>query len=221
MDPSDLDVAPLFQALSPSSRALLVERGVERSVPAGSVLWRAGEASRGLYVLLGGRVRAVRERDGREVVVHRAGPGATLGEIPLFDEHGYPATLVADTEATFLVVGRALLATMVVREPGVAWRLLEALGRRVRELADRLEGVAAGSARSRLATYLLGRTPDTEGVFVLGMTQESLAAELGTVREVVARGLSDLVAEGILSRVGRARYRLEDSDALEMRALGG
>ena len=43
-------------------------------------------------VLLQGRVRAVRVRDGRETVLHRSGPGATLGEVPLFDGGDYPAT---------------------------------------------------------------------------------------------------------------------------------
>lgn len=221
MDPSDLDGVSLFRGVSPAARALLSDRGVVRSCAAGTVVWRAGAPSRGLYVLLRGRVRAVRVRDGREVVVHRSGPGATLGEIPLFDEGGYPATLVAETDTTFLVVDRALLENLVVREPAVAWRLLETLGGRVRELADRLEAVTAGSVASRLAAYILERAADSPGDFVLGMTQQGLAAELGTVREVVSRGLADLVSEGVLARTGRARYRLERPAVLRARASVG
>lgn len=218
MIPPELDALPLFQGTSEETRRLLAERGVVRTYAAGSVVWHAGDPARGLHVLLEGRVRVVRERDGREIVVHRAGSGATLGEIPLFDGGGYPATLLTTSPATFLVVDRRLLDDVIRREPVVAERLLETLGGRVRELAERLEGVAAGSVASRLAAFLVERASASEADFTLGMTQEALAAELGTVREVVSRALADLVADGVLSRVGRARYRLERVSALESRA---
>lgn len=123
-------------------------------------------------MLLEGAVRAVRTRHGRELVVHRAGPGATLGEIPLFDGGGYPATLIADRDCVFLVLERELLLDIMGRDPGLAWRMLE-----------------------------------------------TLAAELGTVREVVARTLADLVRSGLLERAGRARYRVVDARGL--RRLAG
>jgi CRP/FNR family transcriptional regulator, anaerobic regulatory protein len=219
MGAHDLDDAPLLRGLSSATRVLLAERGIERSYDVGSVIWRAGDVAHGIYIVLEGRVRAVREHDGREVVVHRSGPGATLGEIPLFDGRGYPATLRAETRARLLFVDRRLLEHVLERDAAVAWRLLETLGGRVRELARRLESVAAGSVGSRLATYLLSRAGGGDGVFTLGMTQEALSSELGTVREVVARALGELVAEGVLARVGRARYRVLDRKALERRAV--
>jgi DNA-binding IclR family transcriptional regulator len=46
------------------------------------------------------------------------------------------------------------------------------------------------------------------------MTQTQLAHELGTVREVVARGLADLVHAGMLERAGRARFTVTDGAGL-------
>lgn len=208
-------IAP-FRVLGQASLELLVRRGVPREYRAGATVWRAGSEAGGLHVLLRGEVRVVRERSGREVVVHRAGPGSTLGEIPIFDGGGYPATLVAETDTRFLVVDRRLLEALVQREPAFAWALLEGLGRRVRNLATRLEAQAVDPVRTRLASVILEQAGRAEGdEFGLGMTQEAMARELGTVREVVSRTLAALVASGVLDRVGRARYRVEDPRALE------
>lgn len=53
------------------------------------MLFAEGEPCRGLYILVEGRVelRQVSPR-GREQVLHTEGPGATLGEAPLFDRGG-------------------------------------------------------------------------------------------------------------------------------------
>lgn len=220
MDLHDLDDVPLLRGVSSATRALLAERAIERFHAHGSVIWREGSPARGIHILIEGRVRAVREHDGREVVVHRSGSGATLGEIPLFDGHGYPATLLAETDARLLFVDRPLLEHALAREPLLAWRLLETLGGRVRELANRLESLAAGSVGSRLAAYVLSQAGTGSEALTLGMTQEALAAELGTVREVVARALGELVSDGVLGRVGRARYLIRDRKALE-RLSGG
>lgn len=219
-DPLPLSDVPLFRGLPADVLAGLRARGVLRRVSAGSVVWLAGAEASGLWVLLAGRARAVRQRDGREVVVHRAVPGDTLGEIPLFDGGGYPATLLADTDATFLVVPRLALDEAMRREPALAWRLLAHLGARVRRLADRIEGQVAGSVEERLAAWLLRRDATGNRDFDLGMTQEALAAELGTVREVLSRALTDAVRDGLVERTGRARYRVLDRRALEARAGG-
>lgn len=221
MDPETLRSVPLFRDTRPEVLELIAQRGRVRAWPSGSVIWRAGEAPKGLHVLLEGRVRIVRERGGREVVLHHAEAGATLGEIPLFDGGGYPATLITESAARLLVIQRPLLEAAIRQDPGIAFALLETLGRRVREVSARLEAVTTGAVRSRLVRHLLERNAaGGGGDFTLGMTQAALARELGTVREVVARCLTALVSEGGLVRVGRARYRIRDRRRLGESAFG-
>jgi CRP/FNR family transcriptional regulator len=210
-----LNALPVFQGVSHETLGAVADRALVKDVAAGSLVWRAGTKATGLYILLRGRARVVRHRQGREVVVHRAGPGATLGEIPLVDGGAYPATLIAESDSTFLVIDRPLLDHLMARDTALAWNLLEALGRRVRELADRLEAVTAETVEARLARHLLARHQDAGGqAFSLGMTQAALARELGTVREVVARCLTRLVRAGALERTGRGRYRVADEHEL-------
>jgi DNA-binding transcriptional regulator LsrR (DeoR family) len=55
--------------------------------------------------------------------------------------------------------------------------------------------------------------------FNLGMTQAQLAEELGTVREVVVRGLAQLRRDGIIAAAGRGRYVISNRDGLTDLAL--
>lgn len=216
VDPDALRGLPLFRDLGSASLELVSRRAVVRPYRGGSTVWHAGGEADGLHILLEGSVRAVRYRGGREVVVHRAAPGATLGEVPLFDGEGYPARLVAETDVRFVVLRRVDLEELLAQDPAVAWTLLEGLARRVRELAQRLEAVTADPVRTRLAAHLLERARGAgDGGFTLGMTQEALARDLGTVREVVARTLASLVSSGVIQRVGRATYRTTDRERLE------
>jgi CRP-like cAMP-binding protein len=68
---------------------------------------------------------------------------------------------------------------------------------------------------ARVAAFLERRAAMADGdSFTLGMTQEELAEELGTVREVIVRSLAGLRHEGAIASVGRGHFRVLDSAAL-------
>jgi DNA-binding IclR family transcriptional regulator len=69
--------------------------------------------------------------------------------------------------------------------------------------------------RARLIEFLLNRKPARgTDTITLGMTQQALAEDLGTVREVVARELRALVRSGLVESLDRGRYRIVDAAAL-------
>jgi predicted ArsR family transcriptional regulator len=53
------------------------------------------------------------------------------------------------------------------------------------------------------------------------MTQQALAEELGTVREVVSRELRALVAAGVVETLGGGRLRIVNPEALRQRSRPG
>jgi CRP-like cAMP-binding protein len=155
-------------------------------------------------------------------VLHEEGPGGTLGEVPLFERDGYPATAVAAEHTTCLVLGRDAIAAAMRADPELAWRFLARLAARVRTLVERIDGLAARSVPQRLAALLAARH-ETSGrardPVSLGGTQQEVAEELGTVREVVVRAVRTLCAAGAIEPLGRGRYRVRDADRL--RELAG
>ena len=190
------------------------------------MLFAEGEPCRGLYILMEGRVelRQVSPR-GREQVLHTEGPGAALGEAPLFDHGGYVASAVAAMPTRALFVPRAEVIALLRRHPAIAVSLLETMARRVRRFADLAGSLTFLPVHERLAHYIVTAAGEpghsvAPGLTVdLALTQEQLAARLGTVRELVARAFSQLAARGVITRK-RARIVIRDPAGLAALARG-
>jgi len=200
--------------LSAAARRELAARRVTRRFSSEEVLWKRGDEPRGLFIVLEGAVRVVRGSGGRQYVLHREGPGGTLGEVPLFGGGTYPATVIAEEPTECLVLSLQSIEAAVARDPRLATLLLGRLSGRVRELANRLDRVTTQPVSQRLAAYLLRRHEETGGPFSLGQSQTKVAEDLGTVREVIVRELRALVANGTIRRVGTARYLVTSEKSL-------
>jgi CRP/FNR family transcriptional regulator len=155
-------------------------------------------------------------------VFHTEGPGAALGEAPLFDGGGYIASAVALEATRVLFLPRSVLIDLCHRRPAVALAILKTLARRVRNFASLVSDLAFRPVSERLARHLTAATiePIKRGTSVdLALTQSQLAARLGTVRELVARAFSHLENSGVISR-DRSRITILDPDRLAALARG-
>jgi CRP/FNR family transcriptional regulator len=188
----------------------------------GEALFEEGEPCRGLLIVAEGRVeiRQISLR-GREQVFHTEGPGATLGEGPLFDEGGYIASAVALAPTRVLFLPRAEIRRVCQRHPAVALAMLKTMARRVRHFAGIVSDLAFRPVTERLARHLNTAVtgPMKPGTCIeLTLTQAQLAARLGTVRELVARAFSQLEASGVIAR---DRSRVTIRDPARLAALAG
>ncbi len=213
----------LFEGIGAAGRRELAARAVQRRFGAGEVLYTQGSPARGLFVILEGRVRVMRGTRGRPHLLHEEGPGGTLGEVPLFDGGGYPATAIARTETRCVVYTPQAIAAAMAADPKVGWAIARSLAGRVRGLVERLDRLAARHVTARVAAVVLARHRAAGGggggaAFTLDQTHQQLAEELGTVREVVVRGLRALRRRGVIASAGRGRYRVTDARGLEAAA---
>jgi CRP-like cAMP-binding protein len=212
-----------FASLPASELQRLAGRCTTRSLAAGERLFEEGEPCRGLVIIAEGRVeiRQISLR-GREQVFHAEGPGAALGEGPLFDGGGYIATAAALTPTRVLSLPRAEVMALCRRHPDVALAMLEAMARRVRHFAGIIGDLAFRPVTERLARHLHSAVagPIKPGARVdLTLTQAQLAARLGTVRELVARAFAQLEKGGVISR-DRTRVIIRDPARLAALARG-
>lgn len=216
IDSSRIAKLPLFEAAPATAVAAIAAHATECSFAKDQVLYNAGTPSKGLYVVLEGRVRVVRAGDRRQHVVHTESAGGTLGEVPLFDGGMYPATAIAAEATRCLVLDREAIRGAINASPDVAFVFLGRLAARVRALVDRLDDRSARSVNARLGEFLLSRPRrrDSETIS-LGMTQTALAEELGTVREVVVRALRDLARLELIAARGQGRYEILDRPGIE------
>jgi CRP-like cAMP-binding protein len=221
VDPSTLRRHPLLADAATPVIDLLARRALAKRWNARQVIFRRGDPPYGLVLILEGRVRVSRERDGRRQLLHIEEAGGCLGEVPVVDNHPMPATAIAAEATHAIIVSPEVLRAAVMLDPKLALKLLAGLAQRVRGLADRLERMTLHGVGMRLAAALLERAGRSRGqTLSLGMSQEQFAEELGTVREVLVRELRLLVQARILVRLGAGKFEVRRADALQAIAIG-
>jgi CRP-like cAMP-binding protein len=192
-----------------------------RHFAAGEILFREGSAASSIFILLDGHVEVSRSRDARAYVLHHERPGGTLGEVPVFSGTTYLATATAVLATACLSVSSGAARRLVAKDAALAAWVIDRLGARIVELVRRVDSATAMSTAQRVARYLLERSARADRErFRLGMSQEDLARELGTVREVISRTLSRLSDDEIIERHAGGWFSVIDSDRLRDCANG-
>ena len=212
---------PIFAGLSESELSFLNQRTVPRHYSAGEMVFTEGEPCIGLYVVESGQIRIFKSSAaGREQVLSIEGPGGSVAELPVFDGGNYPASVAAIEPATLLFVSKQDFQALCLTHPQVALKVLRVVGARLRRLVGIIEELSFTTVRSRLVSFLLRTAqkdgkPTPEGLQIeLPSSNQELASQIGTVRELVSRNLSRLQSEGIIQIDGRVVV-IHDPNALE------
>jgi CRP/FNR family transcriptional regulator, cyclic AMP receptor protein len=212
---------PLFASLTDREMQALAGRVSNRRFERGALLFSEGDSCTGLFLVASGKVRIFKlSAEGREQVLAVEGPGSSFAELPVFDGGNYPASASALESAEVLFISRKDFQNFCREHPDVALKVIAVVGSRLRRLVGIIEDLSFTTVRQRLIALLLrlaeaSGTCSKEGVRVeLTKTHQDLAAELGTVRELVSRNLSRLQAEGFLDVDGR-RIVLKDIEGLK------
>jgi CRP/FNR family transcriptional regulator, dissimilatory nitrate respiration regulator len=183
----------------------------------GEALFLQGDKARGLYVLRSGRVKVfISSPQGRQQILHLAGPGESVGEVAVFCGETYPATAEALARTEVLVIPKQALLEMIIQEPETAMAFLAGLSRRLREFANRIADLSLLDVSGRLASYLLYQSRDQppEQPVSLGMSKAQLASLLGTVPETLSRALQRLARDHLISLHAQS-VLINDRDALQ------
>jgi len=200
----------VFAGLTEGELTFLARRTMPRRYSSGEMVFAEGEPCSGLYVIESGNVRIFKSSpQGREQVLSIDGAGSSIAEIPVFDGGVYPASAVAIDDATLLFVSKQDFQALCLEHPQVPLKVLRVVGARLRRLVGIIEELSFTTVRHRLANYLLreahksGKRSAAGVEITLPITNQELAAQIGTVRELVSRNLSRLQAEGLLKIDGR------------------
>lgn len=201
---------PIFSGLAPAEMDFLARNTVSRSYDAGQAVFHEGDPCAGLYVVAAGHVRIFKTSvGGREQVLSIEGPGSSVAELPVFDGGTYPASVTAVNDATLLFLSKRAFQELCLAHPQVALKVLKVVGGRLRRLVGIIEELSFTTVRHRLAAFLLrlarreGSNDGQELVATLPENNQEIAAQIGTVRELVSRNLSRLQSEGLIEIEGR------------------
>jgi len=200
----------IFSGLTEGELKFLAQRAVSRRFSPGEIVFSEGEPCAGMYVVESGHVRIFKSSaGGREQVLNIEGPGSSVAELPVFDGGNYPASVSAVDDATLLFVSKQDFQALCLAHPQVALKVLRVVGARLRKLVGIIEELSFSTVRHRLASFLVRQAKKGkragQGIEVtLPASNQELAAQIGTVRELVSRNLSRLQAEGLIHIDGRS-----------------
>jgi CRP-like cAMP-binding protein len=214
-----LRVFPLFARLPDSVLAAVADMALLQERGAGAVIQIEGDEPEAMYLVLRGQVKILRASpSGREQVIHIAAPGQYINMVPLLDRGPNPATVQALTDATLLAFPAEPVQALMAREPAFTMALLADLAARQRRLVGLVDDLALHTVQSRLAKLLLTRAEASErGLPVPPMTQADMAAQLGTVREMVSRTLRTFEGLGLIE-TRQGTIVVKDRTGLEQKA---
>lgn len=125
-----LRAVPLFQNCSQKELEKIAKAGDEVSMPAGSLIVDQGQTGREAFVVLSGTV--VVKRNGKKVA--SLGPGAVVGELSLLDHGPRTATVICETDCTFLLLSQREFMATVDEIQTLSHKLLMTLAGRIRDL---------------------------------------------------------------------------------------
>ncbi|SCG67980.1 Crp/Fnr family transcriptional regulator [Micromonospora coxensis] len=198
-------VGTFLANLSPTARDALTRAGRRQVYPAGTALFHQGDPSRHVVLIGEGWVKVTSySRQGWEALLAIRGPGDILGELSAVDGRPRLATVSGLTRVTATVLTAEQLQDCLTAWPEIALSLLRHLASSLREADNRRVEYGSSNGDSRLVVLLVELlekhgVPSPEGVVLdLPLTQQDLAASVGTSREVVARTLRVLRQRDVL-----------------------
>ncbi len=197
---------PLFQGLGVAELARIAAGTTRHKVARGEVLFRQGDAVRGLHAVIYGRIALIAlAAGGRERLADVVGPGRSFGEAIMFLEKPYIVTARAVTDSLVVRVASETIFAELDRNPLLARRIIASLAEKLHAHVRELDTYSPGLGRRRFAAWLVRLTPEPSGAatVVLPITKRAIASKLNMSAEYLSRVLGELVQEGLIEVRGR------------------
>ncbi len=144
----------LFAGLAPESLFAILDLLEVKDYPAGSCVFRQGDAPDAMYVIVKGTLRVTQSRrSGREVPLDELGPPESFGALGIIESKPRSTTNIALTDTRLLALSRTDFQSLLKVHPQVSLNMMRLLSRRVRR-ARRDAAVARSTSFFRGMTIL-------------------------------------------------------------------
>jgi CRP/FNR family cyclic AMP-dependent transcriptional regulator len=179
---------------------------------AGEVLFAAGDAGDGCYLLDRGLLKVMLTSSrGEERTIAILGPGAVVGELSMIDGRPRSASVVALNDCLLRFTSGDAFAKCMATHPEAYQALVAILAFRLRQADDGLAATTFLSVKGRVARALVELaeyvgTPSSTGQIVLHekISLADVAAMAGVARENVSRVMSEWRRRNLIT--GSTRY---------------
>lgn len=201
-----------MQPITASDLQQYAREGRSLSAPDGTCLFKPGDDSSAFLIVTAGAVRVEQTNSsGRTIVLYRveAGESCVLTTTSLLSHKPYVGYGYAEGAVTALAISSEKFQQLLRNDPRFQQLVFGGFAARVGELTNVIDELLEHRTDLRLARWLASHSTGP-----INMTQQELAQELGTAREVVSRTLKSFEGRGWIS-LGRGSVTVRDSAALQ------
>ena len=199
-----LEKVSLFAGL-PAAEIESVERvSIKKSYKKHTIILDQGDETSSLYVILSGSIKVfLADENGKEIVLSNMGPGEYFGELALMGETQRSASVMTQEDSQFAVISKSALKTCLANNPDMAFNIINGLMNRISYLTHKVSDLGLRDVYGRVASLLQQRAQNAAGEQITcKMTQQDIANEVGSSREMVSRIFKDLKTGGYISIEG-------------------
>ncbi len=199
--------------LLPGDLTALAGTLVAKQCHSGTVLFAAGEAPSGVWIVRQGQIELSVGSGRRRAVVDVLRPGDVDGDIPMLLDMPLAYTARTLTDATCLYLDRDTFESLLATHPAIARRWLSSVAQRVSAGQGRLIGMLGQPLPAQVARLLLEEAVDGS----VELAQRTLAAMLGVQRPSLNKILKELERDGLIA-IRYAVIDITDPERLGHRA---
>jgi CRP-like cAMP-binding protein len=217
--------AELFDGLASAVLAEIAQLGQVKTLSRGTRLFAQGTKVERCHALVTGCVRIAQSGpEGGQVLVRFVGPGEIFGTVALFTDRHYPADATTVIDSVEISWAESALLELIQRYPQIALNLVKVIGKRLREMQERLRELATQRVDQRIAHALLrladrGVSPGIDDARIeFPLTRQDVAAMCGATLHTVSRVLTAWEKAGYLSS---RRARVSICKISELRRIAG
>ena len=205
---------PIMDDLPAEVRQSLMEHSVNENFKKNSVLFREGESVDSIFIIRKGRIKLSRyDSLGREQIVTILADNDIIWEGMFLENSIYPYSGVCLSSAAVYRIYRDEFHK-VVKDPGAAMNTIILLSKKLHDANERNMLLATKDPAARLAGFLVYRV-DRSIDNDVSLKLDDIAASVNLRAETVSRKLREMEKDGLIERVGHARIRVLDKNALK------
>jgi CRP/FNR family transcriptional regulator, anaerobic regulatory protein len=221
-----LTAFPELSELEPEAKAELLGSTQFNRLREGDIAYRQGQSCHNYVMCIEGQTRIFKTSEsGREIMLYQVGPGETcvLTTSCLIAGNPFPAESTAQTDVLLAALPASVFHRLMISSPKFRHYVLGNYGDLLSSLIMLVDEVAFASLDLRLARRLVAEA-DPQGI--ISKTHQQLALDLGSVREVISRYLSEWERMGwvrssrgsieVLNRSALASYGVTEDEGLRL-----
>lgn len=212
-----IDKIEFFDMLSKDEKQLVADNVMIKTYSKNEYIHSCTGACLGMVYVISGSIRtSIISEEGRELTLFKLGVGDTcvISAACVLHEIRLESSMTAAEETTLLVLNSKALARLVEKNMAVKCYCYEIATKRFSAALFVLQEIILLRFDQRLAKYLL-EMADKNNSNTIKITQENLAMEVNSAREVVARMLKQFELEELVE-LKRGSIELKDVEGLQL-----